>query len=141
MLRFYTDVLGCSVTKRNERFGMIHLRAGVAQIDLVSTDGELGLAGGAPPGMEGHNVDHICFRIEPFDLEALRIHFLSHGIDLGAVHHNFGAEGYGSAVYLKDPEGNSIELKGPSVQEAGRNKEPVGHRSAPELSTDLPEPA
>ncbi|MCT0198879.1 VOC family protein [Synechococcus sp. CS-1325] len=139
MLRFYTDVLGCSVTKRNERFGMIHLRAGVAQIDLVSTDGELGLAGGAPPGMEGHNVDHICFRIEPFDLEALRVHFLSHGIDLGAVHHNFGAEGYGSAVYLKDPEGNSIELKGPSVQEAGRNKEPVGHRSAPELSTDAPE--
>lgn len=74
-----------------------------------------------PPGKEGHNVDHICLRIEPFDPEDLRVHFLNHGIDLGAVHHNFGAEGYGSALYLKDPEGNSIELKGPSVQRSGRD--------------------
>ncbi|MCP9917863.1 VOC family protein [Cyanobium sp. ATX 6F1] len=121
MLRFYTDVLGCSFTKRNERLGMIHLRAGKSQIDLVDADGALGLAGGAPPGKEGHNVDHICLRIEPFDVEALRVHFLNHGIDLGAVHQNFGAEGYGSAFYLKDPEGNSLELKGPSVQQAGRD--------------------
>lgn len=48
MLRFYTDVLGCSFTKRNERLGMIHLRAGKSQIDLVDADGALGLAGGAP---------------------------------------------------------------------------------------------
>lgn len=122
MLRFYTNVLGCSVAKRNDRLGIIHLRAGVAQIDLAGVDGELGLAGGAPPGKEGHNVDHICLRIEPFDPEDLRVHFLNHGIDLGAVHHNFGAEGYGSAVYLKDPEGNSIELKGPSVQPAARTE-------------------
>jgi glyoxylase I family protein len=30
----------------------------------------------------------------------------------------FGAEGYGESIYLADPEGNRIELKGPSEPEA-----------------------
>jgi catechol 2,3-dioxygenase-like lactoylglutathione lyase family enzyme len=113
MLAFYTAVLGCSIARRNEPLGLIHLQAGSAQIDLVDVNGELGRAGGAPPGPQGHNVDHICLRIEPFAPAELREHFRRHGIELGAIHHNFGAEGYGWAVYLKDPEGNAIELKGP----------------------------
>jgi catechol 2,3-dioxygenase-like lactoylglutathione lyase family enzyme len=115
MLRFYTEVLGCTVARHNEPLGLIHLKAGASQIDLVSADGELGRMGGRPPDQEGHNMDHVCLRVEPFDITALRHHFQRHGIDIGPVHdHNFGAEGYGPAVYLKDPEGNSIELKGPS---------------------------
>jgi glyoxylase I family protein len=113
MESFYTNVLGCRVARRNEPLGLIHLRAGSAQIDLVDVAGELGSRGGAPPGVDGHNVDHFCLRIEPFDAEALRTHFDHLGIDFGAIHHNFGAEGFGSAVYLTDPEGNAIELKGP----------------------------
>jgi glyoxylase I family protein len=42
MLAFYTTVLGCTVARRNEPLGLIHLRAGSAQIDLVDIDGELG---------------------------------------------------------------------------------------------------
>jgi len=114
MLAYYTTVLGCTVARRNEPLGLIHLRAGTAQIDLVDVDGELGRSGGAPPGAEGHNLDHFCLRIEPFDPESLRAHFSQFGIDIGPIHHNFGAEGFGSAVYLKDPEGNAIELKGPA---------------------------
>jgi len=114
MLAFYTTVLGCTVVRRNESLGLMHLRAGTSQIDLVDVEGELGRSAGAPPGPEGHNVDHFCLRIEPFDPDGLRAHFSRFGIDLGPIHHNFGAEGYGSAVYLKDPEGNAIELKGPS---------------------------
>lgn len=114
MMRFYTEVLGCTVARRNEPMGLIHLRAGAAQIDLVSVEGELGRTGGAPPGPEGHNVDHFCLRIDPFDHEALSRYFRGHGIDVGPMHHNFGAEGYGPAVYLTDPEGNRFELKGPS---------------------------
>ncbi len=113
MERFYTDVLGCSVALRNETLGMVHLRAGSGQIDLAAVEGELGRLGGAAPAPEGHNMDHVCLRIDPFDEPALRAHFLRHGIDAGPVHHNFGAEGYGPALYLKDPEGNSVELKGP----------------------------
>jgi catechol 2,3-dioxygenase-like lactoylglutathione lyase family enzyme len=113
MERFYTDVLGCAVTRRNEPLGLIHLRAGSGLIDLAAVDGELGRRGGAAPGAEGHNLDHVCLRIDPFEEGALRAHLRRHGIDAGPVHHNYGAEGYGPALYLEDPEGNSVELKGP----------------------------
>jgi catechol 2,3-dioxygenase-like lactoylglutathione lyase family enzyme len=113
MERFYTEVLGCPVVRRNEPLGLIHLRAGRGLIDLAAVDGELGLRGGAAPAAEGHNMDHVCLRLDPFDEQTLRAHFLSHGIDVGTLHHNFGAEGYGPAFYLEDPEGNSVELKGP----------------------------
>ena len=113
MERFYSEVLGCPVARRNESLGMIHLRAGRGLIDLAAVDGELGRLGGAAPQAEGHNMDHLCLRIDPFDEKVIRAHFRHHGIDLGPVHHNYGAEGYGPAFYLKDPEGNSVELKGP----------------------------
>jgi glyoxylase I family protein len=112
MIRFYRDILGCSVEKRQDSIGLIHLRAGAHMIDLVSIDGELGRVGGAAPGIDGHNVDHICLRIEPFDIEELREHFSKYGINLGQVHDNYGAEGSGPSVYLTDPEHNTIELKG-----------------------------
>jgi len=117
MRRFYTEVLGCTIARRNEPLGLIHLRAGSAQIDLLDMEGAMGKSGGPPPGVDGHNMDHVCLRIEAFDQAELRRHFAAHGIDIGPVHHNFGAEGYGSAVYLKDPDGNAIELKGPSTPE------------------------
>ncbi len=115
MERFYTEVLGCTVARRNEPLGLIHLQAGRSLIDLASVDGELGLRGGAAPSAEGHNMDHVCLRIDPFDEDELRAHFLCHGMTIGPVHHNYGAEGFGPALYLEDPEGNSVELKGPPV--------------------------
>ncbi len=115
MERFYTTVLGCAVARRNEALGMIHLRAGSALIDLAAVSGELGRRGGAAPGQDGHNLDHVCLRVEPFDEAALRAHLLRQRIDPGPLHHTYGAEGVGPALYLQDPEGNSIELKGPSA--------------------------
>jgi catechol 2,3-dioxygenase-like lactoylglutathione lyase family enzyme len=114
MERFYTDVLGCTVVRRNEPLGLIHLRAGSGLIDLAAVDGEMGRRGGAAPGKEGHNLDHICLRIEPFDEAPLRAHLGRQGIEAGPLHHTFGAEGVGPALYLEDPEGNSIEIKGPA---------------------------
>jgi len=113
MERFYTEVLGCTVARRNETLGLIHLQAGSSLIDLASVDGELGRRGGAAPSAEGHNMDHVCLRIDPFDEGELRTHFLRHGMTIGPVHHNYCAEGFGPAFYLEDPEGNSVELKGP----------------------------
>ncbi|TAK50793.1 MAG: VOC family protein [Betaproteobacteria bacterium] len=112
MLRFYCEVLGCSVEKRVARLGLIHLRAGAALIDLVSVDGPLGRKGGAAPAAGGRNLDHFCLRIEPFDYEALRARFAPFGIELQPLGERFGAEGDGPSVYLEDPEGNTIELKG-----------------------------
>jgi catechol 2,3-dioxygenase-like lactoylglutathione lyase family enzyme len=113
MLRFYCDVLGCSVERRQDELGLIQLRAGSSLIDLVTIDGRLGRAGGAAPGREGRNLDHFCVRVEPFDAAAIQAHLARHGIEAGEVSSRYGAEGEGPSIYLSDPEGNVVELKGP----------------------------
>ena len=113
MLRFYVDVLGCSVERRQDEIGLVQLRAGSALVDLVPVDGKLGRMGGAAPGREGRNVDHFCFRVEPFDAEAIHQHLARHGVQAGPVSQRYGAEGEGPSIYLDDPEGNTVELKGP----------------------------
>ncbi|MDR6856532.1 VOC family protein [Variovorax guangxiensis] len=113
MLSFYCDVLGCTVERRQEAIGLIQLRAGRSIVDLVPVDGELGRAGGAPPGREGRNLDHFCLRVDPFDEAAIRGHLAAHGVQAGPTEARYGAEGRGPSIYLQDPEGNVVELKGP----------------------------
>jgi len=110
---FYRDVLGCPVEKWQHDIGLMQLRAGAALIDLVPLDGKLGREGGAGPGAEGHNVDHFCVRLEAFDETALRAHLVGHGIACGDVVQRYGAEGTGPSLYIKDPDGNTVELKAP----------------------------
>ena len=114
MLAFYRDALGCPVERRQDDIGLIQLRAGRSLIDLVPVDGALGRAGGAAPGREGRNLDHFCLRVEPFDESAIRAHLDALGIDAGALASRYGAEGEGPSLYLTDPEGNVVELKGPA---------------------------
>lgn len=113
MLAFYVDVLGCTIERRRDDIGLVQLRAGSALIDLVPVDGELGRAGGAAAGREGRNLDHFCLRVEPFDPEAIRAHFARYDLPIGPVAQRFGAEGEGPSIYVMDPEGNGVELKGP----------------------------
>jgi len=113
MLAFYCGALGCTVERRLDDLGLVQLRAGRSILDLVPVDGELGRAGGAAPGPEGRNLDHFCFRVEPFDEAEIRRDLAAHGIEAGPVATRYGAEGSGPSIYLSDPEGNVVELKGP----------------------------
>ena len=113
MLHFYCEVLGCTIERRQDSIGLVQLRAGRSLVDLVPVNGRLGRAGGAPPAKEGRNLDHFCFRIEPFDEPAIRSQLLAHNVDVGPVENRNGAEGAGPSIYISDPEGNVIELKGP----------------------------
>ncbi|NVD72502.1 VOC family protein [Duganella sp. BJB1802] len=112
MLDFYCGALGCTVERRQDEIGLVQLRAGSSLIDLVPVDGKLGRMGGAAPGAEGRNMDHFCLRVEPFDEAAIRAHLLAHGVTAGQVESRYGAEGEGPSIYLTDPEGNVVELKG-----------------------------
>jgi glyoxylase I family protein len=114
LVAFYCDVLGCSVDWRRDELGLVHLRAGRSLIDLISVDGLLGRKGGAAAGPEARNMDHLCLRVEPFNLDSIRAHLESRGVEMSDLQHNYGAEGHGPSVYLQDPEGNVIELKGPT---------------------------
>jgi glyoxylase I family protein len=113
MLRFYCDVLGCTMERTQDDLGLYQVRAGSSLIDFVTVDGKLGREGGAPPGREGRNLDHFCLRIEPFDGERLRSQLAAAGANPGPIERRFGAEGPGPSIYLTDPEGNVVELKGP----------------------------
>jgi len=113
MIAFYTTVLGCDVERSRPDIGLYQLRAGTSLIDLVPVDGQLGAMGGAAPGEQGRNLDHFCLQIEPFDAESIAAHLREHDIDAGEVQSRYGAQGDGPSLYIRDPEQNVVELKGP----------------------------
>jgi len=112
-LHFYCDALGCTVVERRDDIGLIQLRAGRSLIDLIPLAGKLGAAGGAAPGAGGRNVDHFCVRVEPFDEPTIRAHLARFDISGGPTAARSGAEGVGPSIYVTDPDGNTVELKGP----------------------------
>jgi glyoxylase I family protein len=112
MQHFYENVLGCREERRQDEIGLVQLRAGTSLIDLVSVDGKLGRNGGAAPGAEGHNMDHLCLRVEDYDEAAILAHLQAHGVRIGAPGVRYGAQGNGPSIYVYDPQGNMVELKG-----------------------------
>jgi glyoxylase I family protein len=113
-IAFYRSTLGCTVVRRRDDLGLVHLRLGTSMLDLVAVDGPLGRRGGPAAGALGRNLDHLCLRIEPFDEATVHAHLARLGVGhSGAAQTNFGAEGEGPSIYFNDLDGNSIELKGP----------------------------
>jgi catechol 2,3-dioxygenase-like lactoylglutathione lyase family enzyme len=103
MLGFYTRVLGLTEERRLEAIGLIQLRAGRSLIDLVPGD---------PGGVETFNVDHVCLTLAPVDMAVVVGHLQALGVEtIGEPMVRYGAGGYGQSIYLRDPEGNVIELK------------------------------
>jgi len=113
MLDFYCRVLGCVVERRQEEVGLVQLRAGRSLLDMLTIAGTRDGAGASPPTDAGRNMDHFCFRVEPFDPAAIRSFLAANGVTAGDVVSRYGAEGEGPSLYLSDPEGNTVELKGP----------------------------
>ena len=112
-LAFYETALGCAVERRLDELGLVQLRAGSALIDLVPLDSPLGRAGGGTPIDDARNMDHVALQIERFEPDALRAHLEAHGLEPGDVASRYGARGNGPSMYLRDPDGNTVELKGP----------------------------
>jgi catechol 2,3-dioxygenase-like lactoylglutathione lyase family enzyme len=103
-VEFYGKVLGCPIERRLESIGLVQLRAGTSMIDLVPC---------GPGEVPGRNMDHYAVRIAKMDVPAVSAHLEKHGVAVGPVQRRYGAEGYGSSIYITDPDGNTVELKGP----------------------------
>lgn len=112
LIAFYRDVLGCTVDHDQPALGLTHLRAGTALIDIMDRHGKLATPGDEKPARAMRNLEHLCLRIAPFDAEAIRRHLAAHGIAIEPPRHRHGADGEGPSIYLSDPEGNMVELKG-----------------------------
>ena len=108
-IAFYGAVLGCPIERRLESIGLVQLRAGTSMIDLVpcGPDDKPGLS------IDGRNMDHYAVRVARMDAAAITAHLEAHGVAAGPVQRRYGAEGYGSSIYITDPDGNTVELKGP----------------------------
>ncbi len=114
LVDFYQSLLGASV-ERELDIGLVQLRVGDIIIDIVDSDAELGRRKGGPP-QGGPNLDHFCLRVEPFDETAIRAHLAACGVTGSDTVEVYGAEGFGPSIYVDDPEGNTVELKGPAVR-------------------------
>lgn len=112
MLHFYCQVLGCSIERETaNEIGLIQLRAGNALIDLVTIDGELGKKGGAEPTLTENNLDHFCLQLNPISEIQIKDHLQKHGIRTDDFAKRYGAQGFGRSIYIKDPQGNLVELR------------------------------
>ena len=114
MVRFYTEVLGCPLERGPGDERLAQLRAGDSLIDLVDIDSELGRLAGDPPDHNAPNMDHVCLLVEPWDEVAIIEYLRAHSVAPGTVEPRYGATGVGPSMYFKDPEGNTVELKGRS---------------------------
>ena len=110
-IEFYEKVLNCRVERRLEQPKLVQLRAGASLIDLVPAAASPGAAADG----EGRNMDHFAVRVDGFDAAALAAHLRRHGVEVGEVRERYGAEGYGPSLYISDPDGNTVELKGPAT--------------------------
>ncbi len=113
MIAFYTQVLGCDWERVEESLGLYQLRAGSPLIDLIPEDSPLGKQSAGNANGSGKSLAHFCLSIDPFDADHLATYLHTKGIEAGDVDTRYGAEGFGPSLYLKDPEGNTVELKGP----------------------------
>lgn len=112
MIAWYRDVLGCRLERGPGNIGLAQLRAGDSLIDLVDVDSRLGKLGGRHPDHGAPNVDHVCLLVVPWQEDLIVRHLESHGVKVAEVASRYGATGMGPSIYIRDPEGNTIELKG-----------------------------
>ena len=111
---WYRDVLGCEPGFRYHEIGMEHLWFGSILIGLWDADDPR--AAGSLPAAPGTNVDHLGLATGPFDHAAMLAHLGAHGVAVEDDFDQTGARGYGRSVYLRDPWGNRLELKGPPMR-------------------------
>jgi len=110
-LGFYRSVLGCVLEERYPQWGMAQLRAGSALVNLVDTADSNG-AWALPEKPGGRNMDHFCLALGRHDEGALRRHLAEHGVEIIEESFHTGARGDSLSLYVRDPSGNVVELKG-----------------------------
>lgn len=119
-LKFYGEVLGCEPGYSYPKLGMEQVWCGNALIVLWDTT-HPGAASAIPEVQGGRNVDHVCLNLSPIAVSELIAHLEAHDVRIERTAFHGGARGMGNSVYVFDPFGNKLELKGPPVYPDGRD--------------------
>ena len=88
------------------------MRAGSSLIDLREVNARVAPHDDKPEPIVTHNLDHLCLRIADFDAEAACKELRGLGISVSEINIRYGASGHGQSLYLHDPDGNGLELRG-----------------------------
>ena len=101
-LSWYVDELGLEPLRVDEwRNGEVFFPS--ARVDATT------IIDFFPEPASGKNMEHVCLVIEPTDLDALA---RSDRFDVASGPSEvFGARGMGRSVYVRDPDGNLVELR------------------------------
>lgn len=98
LIAWYVEVLGLA-TERLEQWRRGEVPFASLRVDATTiVDVQRG-------ERSGTNVDHLALVVDA-DLEALAA---EHGV--AAPRSLFGAQGHGQGIYLRDPDGNGVELR------------------------------
>jgi catechol 2,3-dioxygenase-like lactoylglutathione lyase family enzyme len=111
-IEFYTEVLGLTPMRVEE------YRAGSVPFPCARINGDtiidlFPFPDQEPVGEGPRNMDHYCLVIEPTDLAHLADHLRERGVTVvsdGPAQRS-GARGMGESIYIRDWEGNNIELR------------------------------
>lgn len=113
MADFYCNVLGCTLDRWRDELGLVHLRAGNTFIDLADTEKARARRGvDEPAEVAAPNMDHLCLNVGNMDAAAISAYLAAQGVAAAAPVMRYGATGDRLSIYLNDPEGNSVELRG-----------------------------
>jgi glyoxylase I family protein len=67
---------------------------------------------GGPRVETALNVDHVCLAVEARDLSEVAAYLRAQSVEvMGEPAMRYGAHGAGLSIYVRDPEGNLVELK------------------------------
>jgi catechol 2,3-dioxygenase-like lactoylglutathione lyase family enzyme len=101
-LAWYVDEVGAEAVRVEE------WRAGQAQFPSVRLSAEsiIDVIAGQ---RSGQNVDHLCVVVEPVDLAEVAASGRFDVLDGPAT--RYGAQGDGTSLYVRDPDGNTVELR------------------------------
>ncbi len=105
-LHFYMHVLGMRLERIIDDYGIYQLRCGRSLIDLQILPPGQTLAAPAARG-----VGHVCVLVAG-DMTAILEHLAVHCVTVDAGPHElYGATGFGTSIYICDPDGHNLELK------------------------------
>jgi glyoxylase I family protein len=105
-LDFYVGVLGLSLERIIEDIGIYQLRCGRNLIDLCVLPAGAALGQGMQRG-----IDHLCLMIRG-DMNEVVEYLAKHKVETASpVRELYGATGFGTSIYILDPDQYMIELK------------------------------
>jgi len=111
---FYVDILGCELLLDSGRLLALSV-AGVSVLLLFqrgATTTPLPTLGGVVPAHGGTGIQHVAFAISPDAVDGWLARLEEHGIE---VESRVRWQRGGESVYVRDPDGHSIELITPGL--------------------------